>query len=75
MTTELSTFAARLRAFITASTPDPAGGHDGEFETLALELFALQFDRNAPYRRFCEARCVTPLVTFHGRARGCSRSW
>jgi Acyl-protein synthetase, LuxE len=30
------------------------------FDNLALELFALQFKHNAPYRRFCAARGVSP---------------
>jgi hypothetical protein len=33
---------------------------DTEFNSLALELFALQFERNAPYRRICQARAVSP---------------
>jgi hypothetical protein len=33
---------------------------DARFEALALALFAFQFERCAPYRRFCEARGVTP---------------
>jgi hypothetical protein len=30
------------------------------FEALALQLFALQFEHNAPYRRLCEARGARP---------------
>src|SRR6266478_2189279 len=45
-------FATRLRAFIDRD--------DNEFNKLALELFALQFEYNQPYRRFCEARGVVP---------------
>lgn len=30
------------------------------FRDLALRLFAFQFERNAPYRRFCEARGKAP---------------
>ncbi len=33
---------------------------DARFETLALDLFAFQFERCAPYRRFCETRGRTP---------------
>ena len=33
---------------------------DARFERLALELFAFQFERCAPYRRFCERRGRTP---------------
>src|SRR6266446_6994099 len=45
-------FATRLRVFIDRD--------DNEFNKLALELFALQFEYNQPYRRFCEARGVKP---------------
>jgi hypothetical protein len=30
------------------------------FNSLALELFRLQFEQNAPYRRICQARGVSP---------------
>jgi hypothetical protein len=33
---------------------------EARFEDLALSLFALQFERCAPFRRFCEARGRTP---------------
>jgi hypothetical protein len=33
---------------------------DARFESLALELFAFQFEHCAPYRRFCERRGHTP---------------
>jgi hypothetical protein len=32
----------------------------GDFETLALELFAYQFDRNKPYQAYCKAIGKTP---------------
>lgn len=55
MTTELSKFAARLRGLIRhADFPASA------FEAQALELFTLQFQHNATYRRICEARRVSP---------------
>jgi hypothetical protein len=56
---ELSSFAARLRGFIRASLRVPAGGLPS-FDQLALELFALQFKHNGPYRRLCEARDAGP---------------
>ncbi len=54
----------QLTQFI-AATPDArpwASLHFGdcEFNRLALELFALQFAHNAPYRRFCLGRGTTP---------------
>src|SRR2546427_2856401 len=40
----------------------PESGHflAAEFNQLALALFALQFAHVEPYRRFCEARRITP---------------
>jgi hypothetical protein len=35
------------------------------FDQLALELFALQFKHNAPYRRLCEARGARPSAVAH----------
>ncbi|HEX7617086.1 MAG TPA: hypothetical protein VF480_00050, partial [Verrucomicrobiae bacterium] len=36
-----------------------------DFDSLALELFALQFENNAAYRKICEARGLTPGVVEH----------
>lgn len=33
--------------------------HDGKFESLALDLFAYQFEKNLAYRAFCEAQQVS----------------
>jgi len=38
---------------------------DAEFNGMALVLFALQFTRNQPYRKLCEARGVTPNAVNH----------
>ena len=76
MTSELSIFAARLRAFMDISMADYtcleaadaqvlAQHADAEFNGLALVLFALQFARNQPYRKLCEARGVTPDLLAH----------
>ncbi|HSB70610.1 MAG TPA: hypothetical protein VLT62_14890 [Candidatus Methylomirabilis sp.] len=35
---------------------------DGAFNTLALRLFAYQFEGNAPYRKFCQRRGKTPAT-------------
>lgn len=40
-----------LLAFIAAD-----GASDTEFNAMALELFAYQFEKNQPYRRFCQQR-------------------
>jgi hypothetical protein len=41
----------RLLAFIAADSVT-----DDDFNAMALELFAYQFENNAPYRRFCQQR-------------------
>jgi hypothetical protein len=38
----------------------PSSGDEERFDALARALFAFQFERCAPYRRFCEARGRTP---------------
>jgi hypothetical protein len=55
MTSGLSSFAGRLQAGFPSGSLD-----DGTFARLALELFALQFAHNAPYRTLCNARGATP---------------
>jgi hypothetical protein len=67
MNTELSTFAARLRSWQTATTDGAArlDSQHSEFNVLALELFTLQFKYNAAYRKICEARNITPQVVEH----------
>jgi hypothetical protein len=48
-----------------AKTPNPnrpEAGPPAAFNGLALELFRLQFDHNAPYRRHCEAQGLTPAT-------------
>ena len=45
----------RLLAFI-----DQDGCTDAQFDHLAAALFALQYQCNVPYRRFCQRRGVTP---------------
>jgi hypothetical protein len=48
------------RLLATISRGAGASLPDGEFESLALALFAYQFERNPIYRAFCEARGATP---------------
>jgi acyl-protein synthetase LuxE len=50
----LEGFAARLRGHMSGSI-EPL-----EFNELALELCALQFEHNWPYRKFCESRWLSP---------------
>jgi hypothetical protein len=66
-TSELSSFAARLREMISACARKPPAEMPA-FEHLALELFALQFQHNAPYRRLCEARGARPGTVPHWTA-------
>jgi hypothetical protein len=62
----LDPFAARLREFIRFCdlATSEAGGESQAGRTafggLALDLFARQFELNTPYRKFCEARKVSP---------------
>lgn len=77
MTSALSDFACRVRARIQNAErgarsadgrKETAGGPgllDEEFNPLALELFALQFAHNAPYRPVCKAGRVTPQAVTH----------
>ncbi len=53
---ERDRLAERIRAMIAAGVDgDPA-----PFDALALELFAWQYAKNAPYREFCAAKGVAP---------------
>jgi hypothetical protein len=62
MISELSSFAARVREFISCCAEDPQASREDEFNELAFALFALQFEHNSPYRKFCEARQSVPGV-------------
>ncbi|WP_309712343.1 hypothetical protein [Armatimonas sp.] len=37
----------------------------GDFDALALRLFAYQYENNPPYQRFCNGRGVTPETATH----------
>ncbi len=51
---------ATIAAFLEKGEKDETA-----FNALALQLFAYQFERNAPYRRLCEQRGVTPATVRH----------
>jgi len=52
---------AELDRTILEWMKEPLWGEDEErFDALALALFAHQFERCPPYRRFCERRAATP---------------
>jgi len=48
----------RVRAWMS----EPFAEDEARFAALALELFAFQFERCAPYARFCEGRGRTPVT-------------
>jgi len=54
MSKELSSFAARLRDSIVSGFPG------ADFDDWAIELFALQYERNLDYRGLCNLRRLTP---------------
>jgi hypothetical protein len=62
MNKELVSFAARLRGLI-ANRQSAIGNR--QFSELALELFALQFENNAAYRKICEVRGLPPEAVEH----------
>ncbi len=54
-----SGFASRLKPLLVDLASRPGSSlPEAEFNALALELFSLQFQKVAPYRRFCEARGI-----------------
>ena len=62
-TASFSDYAARLRRFMAQSLAGGILPHEKsveQFEQLALDLFALQFEWNASYRNLCEARRLAP---------------
>jgi hypothetical protein len=63
MNKELSSFAARLRGLIDQhqSLPEGQSLHD-QFDSLALEIFALQFEHNPVYKKICESRQLIPAT-------------
>ena len=77
MNKELSDFAERLREAILSEgrVPRSPNSQMGEgdsynsslrdFNSLALELFGLQFRHNGAYRKICEARNRTPQTIEH----------
>src|SRR5436305_8859462 len=59
--------AERISRFLSAPWPEPTPTPEtaspaelSEFAALALDAFAFQFERIAPYRRLCEAAGATP---------------
>ena len=56
MNLELISFATHLRHRLAARDPF------ADFNALALELFALQYQSNAAYQSFCHARHITPVA-------------
>src|SRR6185437_4494532 len=75
MMSELSIFAARVADFIAICAGELSSEHhsnpefqahvDAEFNGMALMLFTLQFQHNPVYRKFCEARRISPEAVAH----------
>jgi hypothetical protein len=61
-TLSFSEYAARLRGFISqcSISPRTAESRDADFNRLALDLFALQFESVPAYRELCRAKRLTP---------------
>ncbi len=65
---ERAALDARVLAWMhEPAAPERWPADDARFEALALELFAFQFERCAPFRRFCEGRGRTPGRVKHWR--------
>src|SRR5436190_2741974 len=75
---DFDSFTARLRRFFRAacsesmpieqdlkSDADFRVSCENDFNSLALELFGLQFKYNEPYRKFCEGRRLVPQMVEH----------
>jgi hypothetical protein len=62
-----SDYRERLGDFIRRAESLSAVESEAVFQQLALDLFALQFENVAPYRRLCEARGIVPSRTAQWR--------
>jgi hypothetical protein len=54
--------SARLEAELAAVIAAAARGDRLDFESWALRIFAHQFERNGPYRTYCERRGISPAT-------------
>jgi len=57
--------STRVRDFIISSGTRPGAADQRIFDSLALELFALQFEHNLAYRKICDARRASPQTIEH----------
>ncbi len=71
---QFAEFADRVRGFIQASVAGRTSGKlpflsdsEAQFNQLALDLFALQYEHNPAFHKFCEARNATPPEVTHWR--------
>jgi hypothetical protein len=60
MESEARSERERLTAAVMAMIDAGSEADPKPFETLALEVFAFQYENNRPYREFCDAKKVTP---------------
>ncbi|MGI8915044.1 MAG: zinc-binding dehydrogenase [Chloroflexota bacterium] len=62
---EVSPLPQRLLDVIAEGVDGPLAGDDAAFNVLALAQFGFQYERNEPYRRFCDYRRLTPEQVTH----------
>ena len=67
----LSAYRERLGGFIRRAEQLSTPEIDATFQSLARELFQLQFELVRPYRRLCESRGVAPPQVKHWQAIPC----
>ncbi len=60
-------FARRLRDAISRASNQSDSLGENEFQSLALNLFKLQYDQIAPYRSLCDRRRKTPVTVTNWR--------
>jgi D-arabinose 1-dehydrogenase-like Zn-dependent alcohol dehydrogenase len=64
---EVRPFTTELLQLIAQGADGPLATDDAAFNALALALFRYQYERNEPYRRFCDYRRQTPARVEHWR--------
>ena len=75
MTSDLSSFACRVREYVAICAselsskrredPDFQKQADAEFNGMARMLFMLQFHHNPAYKKICQARNISPDAVNH----------
>ena len=68
---DLGAFIRRTSGGSISRQHRPATHPDGEFNRLALALYSLQYEHNAPYQRFCQRRRISPASVTDWRQIPC----